>query len=135
MRILKLSLTLFLALTAAALAAPSPYTQEHKYARVTVQQHKITSETQILVKDSSTGDIIGSACSNALTTGAFSDFGIVAMLDSTATAILLPGLPHSLFTRIPSTPAVSLVTECTMIMSRLWYATEFLCPPLFHWTL
>ncbi|PYH66916.1 uncharacterized protein BO88DRAFT_445315 [Aspergillus vadensis CBS 113365] len=63
MKIPKISLTLFLAVTAAALAAPSPYTQEHKYARVT---------------DSSTGDILGSACSNALTTGAFSDFGIVA---------------------------------------------------------
>ncbi|PWY78986.1 hypothetical protein BO83DRAFT_461263 [Aspergillus eucalypticola CBS 122712] len=67
MKILKISLTLFLALTAAALAAPSPYTQEHKYARVTVQQQKITSEKQILVKDGSTGDILGSACSNALT--------------------------------------------------------------------
>ncbi|GAT30941.1 hypothetical protein RIB2604_03701500 [Aspergillus luchuensis] len=74
MKILKISLTLFLAIT----AAPSPYTQEYKYAQVTVQQQKITSEKQILVKDSSTGDILGSACSNALNTGAFSDFGIVA---------------------------------------------------------
>ncbi|GAQ40516.1 hypothetical protein AtubIFM55763_001444 [Aspergillus tubingensis] len=78
MKILKISLTLFLALTAAALAAPSPYTQEHKYARVTLQQQKITSEKQILVKDSSTGDVLGTACSNALITRAFSDFGIVA---------------------------------------------------------
>ena len=43
-----------------------------------MQQHKITSEKQIVVKDSSTEDIFGSACSNALITGMFADFGIVA---------------------------------------------------------
>ncbi|KAI3010078.1 hypothetical protein CBS147346_1860 [Aspergillus niger] len=72
-------LIFFLTLAATALAAPSLQIREDlKYVRVTVQQHKITSEKQIVVKDSSTEDIFGSSCSNALTTGVFANFGIVA---------------------------------------------------------
>ncbi|GLA34900.1 hypothetical protein AnigIFM63309_009082 [Aspergillus niger] len=75
MMILRFSLTL----AATASVAPSLHTREDlKCVRVTRQQHKITSEKQIVVKDSSIEDIFGSACSNALTTGVFADFGIVA---------------------------------------------------------
>ncbi|KAL4894784.1 hypothetical protein BDV59DRAFT_164140 [Aspergillus ambiguus] len=70
-------LTAFLA--AATLATPSlEIRKDIKYVRVTVQQDKISSEKEILVKNSVTADIFGSACSSALITGVFADFGIVA---------------------------------------------------------
>ncbi|RAK94345.1 hypothetical protein BO79DRAFT_261412 [Aspergillus costaricaensis CBS 115574] len=66
-------------LAAAALAAPSSQSEEDiSYVRVTLQQHKTNSEKEILVIDTSTSDILASACSLALDTGAFADFSIVA---------------------------------------------------------
>lgn len=62
-----------------ALAAPSLDIREDiKYVRVTVQQDKISSAKEISVKDGSTAETFGSACSTALTSGVFADFGIIA---------------------------------------------------------
>ncbi|KAL3255764.1 hypothetical protein ABHI18_008070 [Aspergillus niger] len=84
-----------LTLAATALAAPSLHTREDlKYVRVTVQQHRITTEKQIVVKDSSTEDIFGSACSNALKPGFLPTSVSSQMLGLTGEGNITAGPPY-----------------------------------------
>lgn len=84
-------------LAAAALAAPSSQGEEDiSYVRVTLQQHKTNSEKEILVIDTSTLDILASACSLTLDTGAFADFSIIADVGLNGNGSIIAG--PSIFT-------------------------------------
>jgi hypothetical protein len=74
------------------LAAPSLHArQDVKEVNVIVQQIKSTSERDIAVIDKETSQVLGHACSNTLSSGAFANFPISADLDQNGAGSIIVG--------------------------------------------